>query len=283
MNNMSLEQLIAALSVTDVPSKITHDDVFGLAFSGAIRVGVHKNLPVTSGSWGKHDIFIPLAQEPFDGPQARRVPAFNKNMEPPHYVNHIYTAAISINPDMLKNAHTRTLFEQEAFAMPKAALRAAYEGTILAARELLLPGGISKERPLENVSDFLQAKKKQSRLFLTLVGGGESTANDPEWIVTILEQLQALIYASGLQICLVLWDDAKMAPLLERLEAISRRIQGGNIVELSQAAEKAGELLWLFDNGGKLTPRVDKDTALITLPIKKNNKPVTLPIWREAA
>lgn len=280
VNNMSYSELVKGTAVGEGTGKITNNQALELAFSGAVRLGVHKNLFVTSGSWGKHDILIPLDNALFYGPGSRRVPAFNKRIDDPRVVHHIYTSAVNINPDLLKkDAQSLTLFQEDQFAIPKIMLRAVYEGTILAARALLPYAANPKKLMAHDLSDFLQEKKMLPRLFITLVGSG-SFANEPEWIVTILEQLQALIYDSGLQICLVLWDDPKIAPLLERLEALSKRIQNGNVTEVSQAAEKAGELLWLFDNDGKIKPKVEKDTAFITLPIKKNDKPIALNIWQ---
>jgi hypothetical protein len=277
---MSYSELVKATTVGESVGKITNNQAIELAFSGAMRLGVHKNLLVTSGSWGRHDILIPLNDALFYGPGSRRAAAFDRRIDDPRVVHHIYTSAVNINPDNVKqDAQSWALFQEDQFAIPKIVLRAVYEGTILAARELLRYADAPKKRLADDLSGFLQEKKMLPRLFITLVGSG-AFANEPEWIITILEQLQALIYDSGLQICLVLWDDPKVAPLLERLEMLSKRIQSGNFTELSQAAEKAGELLWLFDNDGKIKPKVAKDTASITLPIKKNDKPITLNIWQ---
>jgi len=244
------------------------------AITGDICVGVHHNIMVNGGSWAAYDIEIPRSNAPFKNPQdlskVRRVSAFDRWLNEPPQVHHIYTSALNINSRHLANhGGVPLILQEQDFIIPKIVLRGMYEGTLLAAGELL-----SKKQynnPVAgNLRQLLNASFDTPRLFVTMVGTG-AFYNRPEWIVEILGQLRALIKKLNLQICIVVWDIDPDASWVQDLKNLARLIERSTIDQLSQQAEKAGERIWLFDDKGNWTSRFQQD-ALVTLPIEEYNQ-----------
>lgn len=278
--NKSYKYLIDNTTYDDLDKIMDKSQALYLALSGAVQVGVHTNIFVTSGSWGEHDIQLPRS----DAPGKRTVPAFDRFIDDPRRVHHVYTSAVNIDADKFKKKPGVLKFlRQYDDAIPKMALRATYEGTLLASWNLFKE--MSKPSvAIKDLADFLNEDPilaKRPRVFLTLVGAG-AFKNEPEWIVTILEQLQALIYHSGLQIGLVLWDeDKKVRNVIGTLEKLAERIEGGNVELLSEHAAKAGEKLWLFNADGSFRSPVTSRSSSITVPFKTlTGGEVELGIWQ---
>ena len=250
-----------------------------LGLSGAMAVGVHERLHVVSGSWAKADVEIPRNDKPFTGEDYRRVPAFDRCIASPKKVHHIYTSAVDLNTEYTRGSKKKDKVAQKIQALrdngatiPKMALRAAYEGTILAACTLQNQRSQLTRKAAANFDEFLyETEEDLPRLFLTFIGTG-TLQNDPAWVVTILQQLQALIYDSGLQIGLLVWDES--SDVIKQLDALSEAINAGDIVSLSKSAKNAGEQLWCFDGTGNVAPSLPKGTQII-LPIKKQ----ILKVW----
>jgi len=250
------------------------------AIAGDMRVAVHHNIMVNGGSWGVYDIEIPRSNAPFknalDPVTMRRVPAFDRWLNKPLQVHHIYTSALNINPRSLaKHGGVPPILQEQDFIIPKIVLRGMYEGTLLAAGELLSKQKY-KHPTVASLPAFLNTALDTPRLFLTMVGAG-AFYNRPEWIVEILGQLRALIKKLNLQICIVVWDTDPNAIWIQQLEAIARVINTSSLDTLSQQAEKSGEQIWLFDDKGHWTPRFSKD-ALVTLPIEEYNQQTKVSI-----
>ena len=153
--------------------------------SDLIRVDHWKNVPVTTGFAN-----VLYQNEGLKKTQSLSAAAREKNIEdanvliiPPHFISQVNVSAVDMNKNRNK---TQELFAKEfgsneaavepMIKVAKAALRAAYEGTIYCA--------------------LLDGKKD---VFLTLVGGG-SFENKFEWIVDTLVALQDIIKQSGLNI-----------------------------------------------------------------------------------
>lgn len=227
--------------------------VLNMGLSGMIGVGIHTGLPVTSGSWGEHDIQIPRSDGQFP---ERSVPAFDKRMHKIHRVHHIYTSAVDIeHVDTNENEE----LSQSNSAIPKIALRAAYEGTILGAHSILFSTIGKSYSTSSTLKEFLREDRDDvPRVFLTLVGTG-AFGNKVEWVVDILEQLQALIYQSGLQICLVVYGGLKNE-LMTRLVELSKNINNAsNVARVSEKAQKQQEPLWIWNQDNELNRMIKSD------------------------
>jgi hypothetical protein len=151
--------------------------------SDLIRVDHWKNVPVTTGFAN-----ILYQNEGLKKTQSLSAAAREKNIDdaneliiPPHLISQVNVSALDVNKNRGK---TQELFLKKCGdnwadtmdKVAKAALRAAYEGTIYCA--------------------LLENKKN---VFFTLVGGG-SFENKFEWIVDTLVALQDIIKQSGLNI-----------------------------------------------------------------------------------
>ncbi len=177
----------AAGNLTDVdPDFLNKNSMESL--SDLVRLDHWKNAPVTTGYAN-----VLYQSEGIKKMQNLNAAAREKNIEdanalvtPPHFISQVNVAALDVNKNRNK---TQELFakrfgDNEAAIEPmhkvaKAALRAAYEGTIYCAL-------------LDNKKD----------VFVTLVGGG-SFDNKLEWIVDTLTALKDVIKQSGLNITIV--------------------------------------------------------------------------------
>jgi hypothetical protein len=282
--NFNYEALLKGSQFSQSTSVQDRSPVLYAAIAGGISVGMHQNIVVSSGSFGKHDIVMPRNDAPFFGSGARQVPAFDEWLNTPTTVHHIYTSAINLNERHLKKEYEKTPGKSEAVLkflhaqediIPKIALRASYEGTILAACELLQKGPYA--HPVEKLQDPA-LQNRGPRVFLTMVGAG-AFQNKPEWIVVILQQLQALIKKSNLQIVVVVWEE-NPGPWINDLQQLARDINTNNIEYLTKKAYEAGERLWLFDEKANLTFGILQH-ATITLPIQTQDKKdyVKLNVW----
>lgn len=157
-----------------------------------IKIGMHNGIQVTSGL-----------------KQAGQIELCNDKNQ---VVNQVFTAALNMcDLPFSQEEWVNNLSKQVACWL----LRAAYRGTILAGIE----NSITQD-------DNFPGKNK---LFLTLIGGGVF-ANDLDWIIKSILECEDLIANSGLEVNLVIFDQAtfpkeKQKSLQDLVKKTKGRIQ----------------------------------------------------------
>lgn len=195
--------------VKDLNSKIKLDLGF---LENNVRVGIHRDVFVTSGPL---DPEILMSRVTSKG-KTIWFPQFDRRLGvPQHTVHQIFVAALDLNRTHKPKVNVDSLAASGA-SVPKAILRGMYKGTIAAAWDVL-KGTASFGNRANSFGEFMEPSNPMPRLFLTIVGAG-AFDNKSEWVVDILIGLKDAIRKSGLQICLVVWDDNGTPAWVNKLE-----------------------------------------------------------------